>query len=123
MSVKLRHEALTKAHDFSVALSARVKVGTALCTADRQTGETVFEGLLKAEELHFSHVYRRMKAQAALIRTDCSVELNSVSAVDANLALVINPCYAERDCPFRLSHSFKQSRLFKFRVLVDIGLD
>jgi hypothetical protein len=50
--IKLLHECLAEAHNFSIATSADREVGTSLGTAHRQCGESILKGLLKAEELH-----------------------------------------------------------------------
>ena len=43
-------ESLAETHDFGVALAAWAEVGTAFATAHRQSGESVFECLFKAQE-------------------------------------------------------------------------
>jgi hypothetical protein len=48
---KLRHEALAETHHLSVALALRIKIASALASADRKTGQGVLEALLEAEEL------------------------------------------------------------------------
>ena len=44
-------ESLAETHDFSVALSCRIEVGTTLTTAERQVGQAVLEDLFEAQEL------------------------------------------------------------------------
>ena len=107
--VKSCHEALAETHNFHLALALGVKVGAALTAAYRQSGQRVLENLLKAEELDYAHVNRRMEAQTALIGADGAVELNAVAAVCVNLAVVISPRYAENRCSLRLNYSLKQS--------------
>ena len=46
------HESLTEGHHFSIGLAARVEVRTALTAADRLTGESIFEDLLKTEKIN-----------------------------------------------------------------------
>ena len=61
-----------------------------------------------------------MKANAALERSDCGVELYAVTGVDTNLTLVINPRNTELELTLRLSDSLKDSLSL---VLLFIGLD
>ena len=49
-----------------------------------------------------------MKSETALIRTDCTVELNAVSGIDVNLTVIINPRYTELDLSFRIDQTFQQ---------------
>ena len=42
-----------------------------------------------------------MEAQTALVRTDGTVELHAVAAVDAHFAAVVDPRHAEFDNPLR----------------------
>ena len=100
--VQLVHKALAKVHDFAVRLALGVKIAAALCTADRKSGQRVFEDLLKAEELDDALVNRWVKAKPTLIRADCVAELNAIADVDANAAAVIHPRDTESDQPVGL---------------------
>ena len=119
VAVKLRHECLTEAHDLRVALSLRVKVGAALGTAHRQTGQGVLEHLLEAEELQDRGVDRRVKPDAALVRSDSRIELETVAAVDSYIARVVYPCYSESYRTLRLGHSFDYPGLHDVGALFD----
>ena len=116
MSVKLTHEALAESHYFVVRLTLRVEVRTTLSAAHRETCEGVLENLLEAEELKDAEVNRGVKSQTALVRSDSAVELNSVTAVNLNSAVVIDPSYSEHDLTLRLYDSLKNLLLDKLRV-------
>ena len=49
-----------------------------------------------------------MKSETALIRIDCTVELNAVSGIDVNLTVIIDPRHTELDLPFRIDQTFQQ---------------
>src|SRR5699024_8199201 len=70
---KLRHEALAECHNLSVGFSLGIEVRSALAAADGQSGQRVFEDLLKAQELDDTQVYRRMETTSSLVRSDCAV--------------------------------------------------
>ena len=119
MTAQFRHESLTETHDFSVGLALRIEVGAALAAAHRQAGQGVLQNLLKAEELDDTLVHARVEAQAALVRADCRVELDAVTAVDLHLALIVGPCDAELHHAFRLDDAFEHARFLIFRMLRD----
>ncbi len=48
---EFKDERLTETHDFGVALAAGAEVGTTLASTHRESGESVLESLLEAEEL------------------------------------------------------------------------
>ena len=89
--VQLVHKALAEAHDLAVALALGVKVAAALAAAHGQRGQAVLERLLKAEELDDRGGHAGVEAQAALVGADRAVELDAETAVDADLAVVVNP--------------------------------
>ena len=120
MSVELGHEALAEAHNLCIGFALRVKIGTALAAADRQSGQGVFKDLLKSEEFENSDVYGRMETKTALVRSDRAVELYAVSAVDLNLSVVIGPRNTEFDLALRLGQTLKQG---EFSVLILVLLD
>ena len=62
-----------------------------------------------------------MESETALVRTDCTVELNAVALVYVNLTVVVNPRNAEADCSLGLNESLKQACLLVFGVLVENG--
>ena len=109
--VQLDHEALAEAHDLRVGFALRVKITAALCTADGQAGQAVFEDLLEAEKLDDALIDRRMEAQAALVRADGVVELDAKAAVDVDTAAVVRPRDAELDDAIRLDQTVQHARL------------
>ena len=64
-----------------------------------------------------------MEAQAALVRTNGTVELHSVAEVDMYLALVVHPWHTEGNDTLRLHQSLYDSCFLKFGVLVVHVLD
>ena len=113
MSVKLTHEALAESHYFVIRLALRVEVRTTLSAAHRETCEGVLENLLEAEELKDADVNRRVKSQTALVRSDSAVELNSVTTVNLNSAVIVDPGNSENDLTLRLYDSLKNLLLDK----------
>jgi len=122
MSVELSHEALAEGHNFVIRLALRVEVGTALTTAHRKACKRVLEDLLETKELKDTKVNRRMKTETALVRSDCAVELNTVTAVNLDLTLIIYPSNSEHDLTLRLYDPLKNVLLLDVRTLVDDGL-
>ena len=61
VTVQFHHEGMAEAHDLAVALALWVEVGAALRAAHRQSGETVLQDLLEAEEFQHGEVDRRVK--------------------------------------------------------------
>ena len=116
--IQLAHESLAEAHDFGIALAAWREVTAALATAHRQCGECILESLLESQELQNAQIDRRMEAQTALIRTDSTVELHTVTDVHLHLALVVHPRYTEGDDTLRFHDALHNFCLFKFRMLV-----
>src|SRR5574344_297847 len=57
-----------------------------------------------------------MKSQTALVRSDSTVELNSVASVDLHSSVVINPCNSEHNLSLRLNDSLKNLLLDKLGV-------
>ena len=123
VAVQFGHEALAEGHDFAVALALGVEVAAALAAADGQAGQGVFEALLKAQELDYALIHRRMQAQAALVRADGVVELHAEAAVHMVLALVVHPRYLEGNKAVRLDDAFEYGVLLVFGVLFDYGLE
>ena len=52
-----------------------------------------------------------MKTKSSLVRSDCRVELYSVTIVYLNLSLIINPGNAEKDLSLGSGDSLKKSFL------------
>ena len=113
---QLGHECLAETHNLSVGLALRIEVGTALAAADRQSGQAVLEDLLEAQELDDGCAYGRMQTDAALVRSDCGVELEAEAAVDLNLAVVVNPCDAELYAALRLNDALEYAGLNEIRT-------
>src|SRR5690606_26292946 len=63
--------------------------------------------------------HRRVKAHAALERTDRAAVLNAEAAVDADLAGVVHPGDAELDDPLGLYETVEEAVLRIARVLAD----
>src|SRR5690606_595163 len=95
--IQLGHEALHEAHHFAFGFALRIEVASPFAAADRHAREGVLEGLLESEKLDDAGIHAGMEANAALIRTDRTVELDAVSAVYLNPSLVIDPRHAEGD--------------------------
>jgi hypothetical protein len=55
------------------------------------SGESILEDLLETQEFQDGKIDGRVESETTLVRTKGGVELNSVSAVDLALALVIFP--------------------------------
>jgi hypothetical protein len=63
------------------------------------TSESILEDLLKAQKFEDREVDSGVQSEAALVRTKCRVELNTVSAVHLDLSFVVLPCDTELDDP------------------------
>ena len=57
-----------------------------------------------------------MKTKAALVRTDCAVELHTVAAVNVDSAVVIDPRHTEHGCLFRGDKALQKRGFLIFRV-------
>ena len=82
-----------------------------------------FQHLLKAQELHDGEVDGGVEAQAALVGADGGVILHAEAAVDAGLALVVDPGNAELENALRLDKALKQAGGLPLGVLVDHELE
>ena len=109
VTIQLAHEGLAETHDFSVAFAFRVEVRTTLAATHGQRGQRVFEGLFECEELQYAEVHRRMEAQTALVRADGAVHLDTETAIDLDLALIIDPGNPENNCPLRFAHALQDA--------------
>ena len=118
MAVQLGHKALAETLHFVVALALGVKVAAALAAADGQSGQAVLQNLLQTEKLNDGQVDTGMQAQAALVRANGTVKLDTIAPVDLNLTLVVHPWYTEHDDPFRLHVPFQQSGLLVFWMTI-----
>ena len=122
MAVQLGHKALAETHDLGIRLAVGVKVSAAFAAAHGQAGQAVLEALLKAQELQDRQVDRGMETQAAFVGTDGRVELHTVTAVDLNLALVIDPGHTEHDDALGLDKALDQAGLLVLGVGSHNGL-
>ena len=59
--------------------------------------ESILEDLLKAQELQDRKVHAWVESETTLVWSKSTVELDSETAVDLHLALVVFPCYSELD--------------------------
>ena len=55
-----------------------------------------------------------MQTDTALVRSDCTVELYTVTGIYLNLTFIVNPWYTEFELSFRIYHSFQKSILSVF---------
>ena len=115
---ELEHERLTESHDFSVATSAEYEVCTALAAAHGESGKSVFEGLLEAEELEDREIHGWMEAEATFVRADRVVELDTVTQVYVHFALVVDPGHTESEDAIGLDKALDDFRFLKLWMLV-----
>jgi hypothetical protein len=94
---ELGHEGDTETANLVVRLALGVEVGTTLTTTHVQAGEGILEDLLKTEELQDGQVDGGVETETTLVRAKGGVELDTETAVDLNVALVILPDNAELD--------------------------
>ena len=123
VALKLGHEGLAEAHDFTVGLASGIKVGAALGAADRKTGHGILEALLEAQEFDNGKVDGGIKTKASLERAEGRVVLDAVSAVHMILEFVIHPYHTEFDGTLRLDHPLQDAGLLVLRMGVDQRLD
>ena len=103
MAIKLIHERLTETHDFLIRAPLRIKICTPFPATDRQTCQGVLENLFKTKKLDDARIDRRMETQPSLVRTECRIEFNTITLIDLDLALIVNPGNAEHDLAFRFN--------------------
>ena len=119
VTVELGHKALAEAHDLLLALAFGVKVGTALAAAHGKGGERVLQDLLEAQKLDNGKIHAGMEAKPAFIRTDGTVILYPVAAVNMDFSVIVNPGNTEFDDALGLNKALKQTGLFPFGMLVN----
>ena len=120
---KLSHKGLAKRHNLAVRLALWIKVGAALATAHGECSQGVLEDLLKAEELQDRQVNCWMETKAALVRSNCGVKLDAVSAINLNVASVVNPRNTEHNNALWLDKTLKQSGFLELWMCVKCRLD
>lgn len=123
MPLELGHEGLAEAHDLGVGLALGVEVGSSLSSSDGEGGKAVLEDLLESEELQDGQVDGGVEPESALVGPDGGVELNTVSAVDLDLSVVVNPWDAEHDDPLGLDEPLDDSGLLELGPRLDDGLE
>jgi hypothetical protein len=64
-----------------------------------------------------------MEPQAALVGTDCGVELNTETTVNLNLTLIVNPGNTEGDHTLGLNHALDNACFFESGVLLNNRLE
>ena len=94
---QLGHEGDTEATDLAVGLALGVEVGATLTTAHVQAGQGILEDLLETEELQDGQVDGGVETETTLVGAKGGVELDTVTAVDLDVSLVILPDDAELD--------------------------
>ena len=119
VAIQSRHEALAETHDLGVGLAGGIEVGTALGAAQRQAGQAVLEGLLKAQELDDALINVLLEAQAALVGADSAVELAAPAAVGVPLTIVVAPHNTEGEHTLRLDHTAQQVDLLILGMSID----
>ena len=85
------------------------KSRSALAAAHGERGQRILEDLFEGEELQDAEVDRGMEAESALVGADGAVHLDAETAVDLNVALIIEPRHAEHDDALGLDNSFEQT--------------
>ena len=120
--VQLGHEALHKAHHFAVGFALRIEVASPFAAADRHAREGVLEGLLKSEKLDDAGIHAGMEANAALIRTNHTVELDAVYRGLLECPWSSPPRHAEGDHALRLDDSFQNIILDILRISFQTGV-
>lgn len=86
-----------EATDLGVRLALGVKVTSTLTTTHRETSESVLEDLLKPEELQDRKVDGRVETETTLVRAESRVELDTVTAVNGDGAVITLPGDTELD--------------------------
>jgi hypothetical protein len=92
---ELGHEGDTEAANLVVRLALGVEVRATLATAHVKAGQGILEDLLEAEELQDGQVNGRVETETTLVGAEGGVELDTETAVDLDLTLIILPDNAE----------------------------
>ena len=67
----------------------------------------VLKDLLECQELQDAEVDRWVQTQATLVRADGAVHLDTETAIDLNLTLIVQPGHPEHDDPLWLDESLQ----------------
>lgn len=97
MLSEFAHEGTAKLSDLVVRFTLGVEICTALTATHVQAGQCILEDLLKSQEFQDGQIDSGMESETALVGAKRRVELNSVSTVDLDLALVVLPDDSELD--------------------------
>jgi len=89
------HEGVAEATDLIVGLSLWIEIGTTLSSTHGETSQSIFEDLFETQELEDGKVDGWMEAKSSLVWTESRVELNTITAVDLKLSLIVLPNYTE----------------------------
>ena len=114
--IEFTHEGLAEAHNLCVGFPFRVEVRAAFAAAHGKGGQRVLEDLLKSEELDDAEIDGRMETEAALVRSDSGVKLDTESAVDLDIALIVYPWDAEDDLALGLNDALEDACFDKVRA-------
>ena len=117
VAIQLAHKALAERHDLAIGFAFGIKIRAAFAAADGQTGQRVFEDLLKSQEFNDTQVHRGVQTQTTLVRSNGIVELHTITGVDMGLTLVVHPRHTEHDLTIRLDQTLQQ-RLFAVLLFV-----
>ena len=115
---EFKHECLTETHDLRIRLSTWVEIRSALAATHWKGCKSILEGLLETEELQNRKIHRRMETKTTLVRSDCRIELNTITGICLNLTVIIHPCHLESKNTLRLYDALYNLRIFKLRMLV-----
>jgi len=94
---ELLHESIAETADLVVGFALGIKVATTLGTSHVNSSQGVLEDLLESEELEDRKVDGRMETESSLVRAKGRVELDTITALDMWLSMIILPDNAELD--------------------------
>jgi hypothetical protein len=94
---ELLHESIAETTDLIVGSAFGIKVATTLGTSHVDSSQGVLENLLESEELEDRKVDGRMETESPLVRAEGRVELDTITALDMWLSMVVLPDNAELD--------------------------
>ena len=120
---QFEHEGLAETHNLGIRLTLGAEIRATLCATHRKRREGILECLLETEEFQHRWVHRCVETDTALVGADSAVELHTITQISLNLALVIDPRYAECDDAVGLNHALHDFGALKFGVVVIYLLD
>src|SRR3546814_12249252 len=92
------------------------KVLSVLSPFEWQVGKQVFKNLVVSKKFDDSQVNRRVKTQAAFIRSQRAFKFDPESAVDMYLILVVVPGNPKYNLSFGFAYPFNYLLVSKFRI-------